>query len=69
VYSKDTNSFFSSSHDGSVRTWDMRTLKCSDDIFAHRRKNDEGVLSMKLSPAGDKLITGKKVNIKIFNNF
>jgi WD40 repeat protein len=52
-------SFFSGSHDGTIRSWDMRMMKCFDIIEAHQRKNDEGVMDMKLSPCGSRIISCK----------
>lgn len=34
--------FCSSSHDGSVRCWDMRNYKCLTDLPLVRKKYDEG---------------------------
>jgi len=42
----DENQIFSSSHDGSLRSWDIRKFKLLYDIPAHRKKNDEGCLSI-----------------------
>lgn len=36
----------SGGHDGSVRTWDLRTFQLLNDMSAHRRKYDEGTLSL-----------------------
>jgi len=36
----------SGGHDGSVRTWDLRTFSLLNDISAHRRKYDEGTLAL-----------------------
>lgn len=33
--------FSSSSHDGSVRAWDIRKFKCLNDNPVHRKKYDE----------------------------
>ncbi len=42
--------FFSGSHDGSIRCWDLRIFKLIFDIPAHRKKFDEGCLSIKSYP-------------------
>jgi striatin 1/3/4 len=36
----------SGSHDGTIRTWDMRTFNLISDISSHRVKNNEGVLGI-----------------------
>jgi striatin 1/3/4 len=38
------NYLFSSSHDGSLRTWDLRTYQCLHELPAHRKKYDEAAL-------------------------
>ena len=42
--------FLSGSHDGSLRCWDIRIFKLLFDIPAHRKKFDEGLLSIKTFP-------------------
>lgn len=56
------------SHDGSIRCWDTRIYKLLYDIPAHRRKYDEGVLSINTYP-NDKIIitTGADGLIKYFS--
>ena len=36
----------SGGHDGSVRTWDLRTFQLLNDMSCHRRKYDEGTLAI-----------------------
>mmetsp|Transcript_19081 Transcript_19081/g.19806 ORF Transcript_19081/g.19806 Transcript_19081/m.19806 type:complete len:636 (+) Transcript_19081:2-1909(+) len=38
----------SGSHDGTIRSWDMRTFNLLSDISSHRVKNDEGVLDIRI---------------------
>ncbi len=40
------NLIMSGGHDGSVRTWDLRTFQLLNDMSAHRRKYDEGTLAI-----------------------
>ena len=49
--------FLSASHDGSIRCWDMRIFKLLFDIPAHRKKYDEGCLSIKCYPNEKFVIT------------
>ena len=44
--STNPNTLISGGHDGAIRAWDMRTYQCIFDVPAHRRKYDEGVLSL-----------------------
>ena len=36
----------SCSHDGSIRTFDFRTLKCLQEYPAHQRKYDESIFAI-----------------------
>jgi WD40 repeat protein len=57
----------SASHDGSVRCWDMRIYKLLFDIPAHRKKYDEGCLSINTVPNEKLIITsGADGLIKVF---
>jgi striatin 1/3/4 len=59
--------FLSASHDGSIRCWDMRIFKLLFDIPAHRKKYDEGCLSIKCYPNQKLVITcGADSLIKAF---
>jgi WD40 repeat protein len=49
--------FLSGSHDGSLRCWDIRIFKLLFDIPAHRKKYDEGLLSIKTFPNEKLVIT------------
>ena len=40
------NLLMSGGHDGSVRTWDLRTFQLLNDMSCHRRKYDEGTLAI-----------------------
>ena len=48
LYKGSSNQYtlISGGHDGAIRAWDMRTYQCIFDVPAHRRKYDEGVLSL-----------------------
>lgn len=37
------NHLASVSHDGSMRTWDIRTFQCLHEIPVHKRKYDESI--------------------------
>ena len=45
------NYLVSGGHDGSLRFWDIRTYQCLQEISAHRKKYDEGVLSISQHPS------------------
>ncbi len=57
----------SGSHDGSLRCWDIRIFKLLYDIPAHRKKYDEGLLSIN-TYQNEKLVitTGSDGLIKVF---
>jgi WD40 repeat protein len=58
-----------SSHDGTVRCWDLRggNNKLIFDIPAHRKKYDEGCLSLNLIKSENLMVTsGADGIIKIF---
>jgi striatin 1/3/4 len=38
-------SFATGGHDESLRIWDFAARRCAQELHAHRRKNDEGILS------------------------
>jgi striatin 1/3/4 len=60
--------FFSGSHDGSLRCWDLRMFKLLYDIPAHRKKYDEGLLSIKIIKESKLVLTsGADGIIKAFN--
>ena len=43
---KGPTQFVSGGHDGAIRAWDIRTFNCTFDTIAHRRKYDEGILTL-----------------------
>lgn len=53
----------SGGHDGAVRAWDIRTFQCIYDIVAHRKKYDEGVLSLAMCDKFPLIASGKISNI------
>jgi len=62
--------FISGGHDGAVRAWDLRTFHCIFDAIAHRRKYDEGVLSLASSDSFPLIASGKsKRNYLLELNF
>jgi WD40 repeat protein len=59
----------SCSHDGSFRCWDIRKYKLLFDVPAHRKKNDEGCLSIIPNSTYQVIITsGADGLVKIFKN-
>jgi len=59
--------FISGSHDGSIRCWDIRIFKLLFDIPAHRKKYDDGCLSILSVKENNLIITsGADGLIKIF---
>ena len=58
-YSLRSSILFTTSHDGSLRSWDTRMFRCINDVNIHRRKYDESILDLKLSPKMDQLASGK----------
>lgn len=48
----------SGGHDSSIRLWDLPTKTCIQEFSAHRRKGDEGVLSVKFHPSFPWMISG-----------
>ena len=57
------NNLISGGHDGAIRAWDMRTFQCIFDVPAHRRKYDEGVLSMACCEKYPLIASGKKLRV------
>jgi striatin 1/3/4 len=55
------NMLVSGGHDGAVRGWDIRTFQCIYDIAAHRKKYDEGVLSIAACDKFPLIASGKIV--------
>ena len=45
------NLIVSGGHDGSVRVWDIRTFQLLHDMSVHRRKYEEGTLSLAACPS------------------
>lgn len=50
--------FLSGGQDGAMRAWDLRTFHLLFDVAAHRRKFDEGLLTMAGSDRYPLLATG-----------
>ncbi|KAI8992404.1 WD40-repeat-containing domain protein [Pilobolus umbonatus] len=48
----------SGGHDSSIRLWDMSSRTCLQEFSAHRRKGDEGVLSVKFHPSYPWMVSG-----------
>ena len=46
IHKQGQEMLISGGHDGCVRAWDIRTFQCIFDSTVHRRKYDEGVLSL-----------------------
>ena len=44
-----SQALLSGGHDGALRAWDLRTFHLVFDTTAHRRKYDEGLLSLAAS--------------------
>lgn len=65
--SANKHHFYTGSHDGGIKFWDMRNFKCFGEIQAHERKYDEAVLSMMVHPNHPVLVTwGADASIKWF---
>lgn len=58
----------SGSHDGFIRSWDLRNYNLLNDVSCHRIKNNEGVLGIKVIKNNKSIITsGADAVIKGFN--
>ncbi|KAI8068503.1 WD40-repeat-containing domain protein [Gongronella butleri] len=62
-------SFVSGGHDSSLRFWDMtKTKSCTQEISAHRKKGDEGVLAVQFHPRFPWLISsGADAIVKVYH--
>ena len=48
----------STGHDGSLRSWDIRTFHCLHEITLNRKKYDESIFSISLHPSQDLIAIG-----------
>ncbi|CAD8095570.1 unnamed protein product [Paramecium sonneborni] len=66
LFSKNVYQLASVSHDGSMRTWDIRKFQCLHEIPAHKQKYDEGIQT--IASNNQYVATGGADGIvKIFN--
>ncbi|OMJ66693.1 hypothetical protein SteCoe_36373 [Stentor coeruleus] len=56
----DNTGFYmvSTGHDGSLRSWDLRTFHCLHEITLNRKKYDESIFSVSFHPSQDFLAIG-----------
>ena len=53
--------------DSSVRLWDLRTLRCFNEISAHRRKYDDSIFDVRFDPSAQLIASaGADSFVKIF---
>jgi striatin 1/3/4 len=52
------NTMVSGGHDSSIRLWDLTSKTCIQEFSAHRRKGDEGVLSVKFHQSFPWMVSG-----------
>jgi len=61
----DSFELLSTSHDGSLRVWDLRKYRCVSDTVIHLKKYDEGALCLSLSGDGQLAVGGADGSIKL----
>lgn len=58
TFQQKSHEFGSSSHDGIVRLWDMRTFRCLTDVPIHCKKYDEAANTLLIHPTSMVIAVG-----------
>lgn len=63
------NTLVSGGHDSSIRLWSMSEKSCIQEFSAHRRKGDQGVLSVQFHKSFPWMVSGGADSIvKIYHH-
>ena len=64
-FGSDSFELLSTSHDGSLRVWDLRKYRCVSDTVVHLKKYDEGALCLSVSGDNQLAVGGADGSIKL----